>query len=99
MPTARRGRGESHAIEWTWSRQAKRIVVMTAMGYLFFWAIVLPYYYLAEEPRSFLTQGVEGGTFLAFGVLMPCHLLFAWIRRGIAVGWERHHPHSDRVGQ
>jgi|GEM_PF-2332030 sugar (pentulose or hexulose) kinase len=92
-------RGESHAIEWTWSRQAKRIVVMTGMGFVFFWVIVLPYYYLAHEPRSFLTQAVEGGTFLAFAVLMPCYLLFAWIRRRVAVGWERRHPHSPQVGQ
>ncbi len=82
-------RGQSHAIEWTWSRQAKRILVMAGMGYVVFWIIVIPYYFLAHEPISFISQAAEGGTFLTFGVLVPTYLLLAWVRRALAVLIDR----------
>jgi hypothetical protein len=85
-------------IAWTWPRQARRILAMAGMGYVFFWMNVVPYYFLAHAPGTLLVQALWGGVFLTFGVLVPAFLGLAWIRHRLVV-WAEGRRHSGQAGR
>jgi hypothetical protein len=74
----RNGLGRGAAPGW---RELFRYVAgMAAGGYLFFLAIVVVFYFvLGGEDRSFIRQALVEGSLLAFGLVVPAFLLFSRI--------------------
>ncbi|MGH2557059.1 MAG: DUF6256 family protein [Actinomycetota bacterium] len=73
------GRGEAGAAPG-WGELLRYVAGMAAGGYLFFLAIVLVFYFvLGGEDRSFIRQALVEGSLLAFGLVVPAFLLFSRI--------------------
>ena len=73
-----------------WPDLIRYLLSMLAGGYLFFLLIVIVFYFvLGNEPRSFVTQALIQGSLLAFVIVGPAFLLLSW-------GQERLHRSARR---
>jgi len=64
----------------SWPDLIRYLLSMLVGGYLFFLLIVVVFYFvLGNEPRSFVTQALGQGSLLAFVIVGPAFLALSWV--------------------